>query len=52
MRHATWDENLAAHAPEVQGAGKRICHVKVRTAAAAGDPRVRSIVRSQVAIDA
>ncbi len=36
----------------IEGTGKRIRHVKVRSAAAAADPRVRSIVRSQVALGA
>ena len=36
----------------IEGTGKRIRHVKVRSAAAAADPKVRSIVRSQVALGA
>lgn len=117
MKFATWDENLASHAPEVQaaaraleaviretlpdvvvhydagngllafgrsmkmrdllfaliphagwvnlqladgallpnpdglieGTGKRIRHIKVRSAQAAADPRVRDAIRSQIA---
>ena len=36
----------------IEGTGKRIRHVKVRSAAAAADPKVRSIVRAQVALGA
>ncbi len=32
----------------IEGTGKRIRHVKVRSAAFAGDPRVRDIVRSEL----
>jgi len=33
----------------IEGTGKRIRHVKVRSAAAAADPKLRSIVRAQIA---
>jgi len=36
----------------IEGTGKRIRHVKVRSAAAAADPKVRSIVRTQIALGA
>ena len=36
----------------IEGTGKRIRHVKVRSATAAADPRARSIVRAQVALGA
>ena len=36
----------------IEGTGKRIRHVKVRSAAAAADQKVRSIVRAQIALGA
>lgn len=36
----------------IEGTGKRIRHVKVRSAAAAIDPKVRAIVRAQIALGA
>ena len=36
----------------IEGTGKRIRHVKVRSAAAAADPKVRSIVRAQIGFGA
>jgi hypothetical protein len=57
--HAAWvNLQLAAGAllpnPDglIEGTGKRIRHVKVRSAAAAADPKVRSIVRAQIALGA
>jgi hypothetical protein len=57
--HAGWvNLQLAAGAllpnPDglIEGTGKRIRHVKVRSAAAAADPNVRSIVRAQIALGA
>jgi hypothetical protein len=57
--HAAWvNLQLAAGAllpnPDglIEGTGKRIRHVKVRSAAAAADPKVRSIVRAQIALEA
>jgi hypothetical protein len=57
--HAAWvNLQLAAGAllPNpgglIEGTGKRIRHVKVRSAAAAADPQVRSIVRAQIALGA
>jgi hypothetical protein len=35
----------------IEGTGKRIRHIKIRTAAGASDPRVRAAVRSQIAAD-
>ncbi|HXG27153.1 MAG TPA: hypothetical protein VNL94_09950 [Candidatus Binatia bacterium] len=34
----------------IEGTGKRIRHIKVRSAAAAADPRVRAAIREQLAI--
>jgi hypothetical protein len=55
--HAAWvNLQLAAGAllpnPDglIEGTGKRIRHVKVRSAAAVADPKVRSIVRAQIAL--
>lgn len=36
----------------IEGTGKRIRHVKVRSATAAADPKVRAIVRAQIALGA
>jgi hypothetical protein len=36
----------------IEGTGKRIRHVKVRSAAATAHPKVRSIVRAQIALGA
>lgn len=54
--HAGWvNLQLAAGAllanPDglIEGTGKKIRHVKVRSLAAAQDPRIRAIVKSQVA---
>ena len=33
----------------IEGTGKRIRHIKVRSAAAAADPRVRDAIRGQIA---
>ena len=55
--HAAWvNLQLAAGSllanPDglIEGTGKRIRHVKVRSAAAAADPKVRSILRAQIAL--
>jgi hypothetical protein len=36
----------------IEGTGKRIRHVKVRSAAAAADAKLRSIVRAQIELGA
>lgn len=34
----------------VEGTGKRIRHVKVRSAEAAGDPRIRALIRAELEV--